>query len=137
MVEIGKQIKYLRQQQEMTQKQLASHLNVAHNTVSQYEKGVTAPPLDVVVRLAKLFDVSADSLLGISEERDLVEKKFTEQEKILVELNEAELRATTLYMRKLLTAREVLPMSPIQRLWKELDWMQRNELMEFAEGMLM
>ncbi len=54
----------LRKDIGLTQKQLASMLGIAHNTVGMYEQGRRAPDLEAVVKLAEIFTVSTDYLLG-------------------------------------------------------------------------
>ena len=57
----------LRQEHNLTQRQLAERLNVAHNTVSQYENGLNYPSLQSVLQLARMFNVTTDYLLGATE----------------------------------------------------------------------
>ena len=53
----------------MTQQQVAEYLNVKQNTYSQYEIGVLNYPIDVLCRLADLYQVSVDYLLGRTDEK--------------------------------------------------------------------
>lgn len=59
-------IKYLRQLNNMTQRELADKLSVSMQNVSKYELGGLEPGLDLLVRIADVFDVSVDYLLGRS-----------------------------------------------------------------------
>lgn len=52
----------------MTQKQVADALNLERSTIAFYEAGKTSPSLETLQRLAKMFKVSVDYLLGIDEE---------------------------------------------------------------------
>jgi len=61
---IGKQLRLLRKSHGMTQEQLAGILNMAKSTISQYENNVNEPDLHTVVRIADLFAVSLDELVG-------------------------------------------------------------------------
>lgn len=63
-VPIAQRVKTLREEYNLTQRELAERLRVAHNTVSQYENGTVYPSLGLVVELARIFDVSTDYLLG-------------------------------------------------------------------------
>ncbi len=47
-----------------TQAQIAEYLNVKQNTYSQYEIGTLNYPIDVLMKLADFYNVSADYLLG-------------------------------------------------------------------------
>ena len=66
---IGKRIRILRNELQLSQEELGKIIAVDKTTISGYETGRIAPPLDVVVRLAKYFHVSADYLLGITDNR--------------------------------------------------------------------
>ena len=48
----------------LSQKQLARLLRVDRSTISSYESSVRQPPLDTLSRIADVFDVSTDYLLG-------------------------------------------------------------------------
>ncbi|GAA3411233.1 hypothetical protein GCM10020370_58600 [Paenibacillus hodogayensis] len=63
---IGKQLRELRKEHKMIQEQLATILNLAKSTISQYENNVNEPDLKTLVKLADLFEVSTDYLLGRS-----------------------------------------------------------------------
>lgn len=60
---IGDRICELRKDRGMTQQHLADYLGIASSSVSNYENGLNAPSVDVVIKLADLFDVSADYIL--------------------------------------------------------------------------
>ena len=62
--QIGRFLKTLRKENDMTQEQLAERLNVASRTVSRWENAKTMPDFDVLIELAKLYDVSVDELLN-------------------------------------------------------------------------
>lgn len=63
-----KRIKYLRENHEKTQKELAVYLHIAQNTYSQYETGKRIAPYGILVELARFYDCTTDYLLGISDE---------------------------------------------------------------------
>ncbi len=54
----------LRMQQGLTQPQLAQRLGVSRSTVSMYERGEREPDFATLSRIADLFGVDADQLLG-------------------------------------------------------------------------
>ena len=64
MKSVGETIADLRTEREMGQKELAALLNVSVGTISNYEKGVHFPDLDSLRKMADLFDVTVDYLLG-------------------------------------------------------------------------
>ena len=65
----GAYLASLRKGRDMTQQQVAEYLNVKQNTYSQYEIGVLNYPIDVLCRLADLYQVSVDYLLGRTDEK--------------------------------------------------------------------
>ena len=64
MVEIGENIKKLRKAKRMTQKEVANLLNVTPQTISKWERNISYPDLDMLVKLSQLFHISTDALLG-------------------------------------------------------------------------
>lgn len=61
---IGTTIAALRKEQNMTQEALANALGVTNQAVSKWESDQSCPDISLLPRLADLFDVSIDSLLG-------------------------------------------------------------------------
>jgi len=57
-------IRNLRIDRGYTQKAVAAHLGISQNTYSQYEIGVLNYPVDAICKLADLYGVSTDYLLG-------------------------------------------------------------------------
>ena len=62
-------IRDMREDRDLTQKQLADHLHIRQNTYSQYETGQRQLPLDVLIALVRYYKTSADYLLGLTDER--------------------------------------------------------------------
>ena len=54
----------LRHDNDYTQEYVAKYLGVAQNTYSQYESDKRPIPLEYIVALCDLYEVSADYLLG-------------------------------------------------------------------------
>ncbi len=61
---IGENIKRLRIQHRMTQRQLAFTLNVSMQAVSKWERGVTYPDMSLLVPITRLFKITLDELFG-------------------------------------------------------------------------
>lgn len=57
-------IKELREEAQMTQKQLAEKISSMQRNVSNWEQGVSQPDLETVVAIADIFEVSLDELFG-------------------------------------------------------------------------
>ena len=62
----GEKLRTARKRANLTQKQLAERIGALHNSVSQWECGITRPSQDVVKSLCAALDVTADYLLGIA-----------------------------------------------------------------------
>ncbi len=67
-MKIGKTIKRLRREREMTQEMLAEKLNISVSAVSQWEMEKTMPDISLLPVLATLFNVTTDELLGLTGE---------------------------------------------------------------------
>ena len=63
----GERIKRLRLRAGYTQLELAQKLNISNTTLSQYESELRVPSDEIKVKIAYLFDVSIDYLLGNSD----------------------------------------------------------------------
>ena len=62
-MDVGERIRARREELGLTQAQLADELGVTHQHVSGVESGVSAPSLDLLVRIARRLGVSTDFLL--------------------------------------------------------------------------
>lgn len=60
-------IRNLREDRDLRQRQLAEVLHVSQNTYSQYETGIIELTAEKLVLLADFYDVSVDYLLGRTE----------------------------------------------------------------------
>ena len=61
---LSERLKRLLQSMHLSQEQLARLLGVDRSTISSYESNVRQPPLDTLSRIADVFGVSTDYLLG-------------------------------------------------------------------------
>ena len=66
---MNKKIKLLREAQGLTQKDVADRLGVYPSAVTRWESGEKRPDLVNLVKLADMFDVSLDYLMGRTEVR--------------------------------------------------------------------
>lgn len=69
MTDFGELLKSLRLSAGLTQKQLAKKLGISKNAVSYYEKSLRCPSTDILIKIAKVFHVSTDFLLGLDHEK--------------------------------------------------------------------
>lgn len=69
MQNFGKRIKELRKSAGMTQQQLAERIWVSKAAISNYELYERSPSPEILIKLARVFHVSTDYLLGIEEDK--------------------------------------------------------------------
>ena len=58
-----KNLRGLREDNDIKQKDIAKYLNVSQNTYSQYETGVISLTAEILIKLADYYNVSVDFLL--------------------------------------------------------------------------
>ena len=71
MVDFGNTLKILRLQNKLTQAELAKKLGLTKSVISAYENGLRLPSYDVLIHIAKIFNVSTDYLLGLEHKREV------------------------------------------------------------------
>ena len=59
-------IRDLREDHDLTQKQVAEYLHIKQNTYCQYESGRRQIPIEMIISLAKFYHVSTDYILGLT-----------------------------------------------------------------------
>ena len=62
-----KRIRDLREDKDLTQKQMAKALNCSQQVYSNYELGQRDIPTDILIKLSKFHGVSVDYILGIGD----------------------------------------------------------------------
>ena len=68
MIDISNKIKELRLERNLKQKEVASALHIATNTLSQFENNKGRPSLEVLTLMADFFNVTVDYLIGREDE---------------------------------------------------------------------
>lgn len=63
-ISLSENICSLRKEHSLTQEQLAESLGVTFASVSKWERGVATPELHLIAKMADLFGVSLDVLVG-------------------------------------------------------------------------
>lgn len=71
MVDFGNTLKTLRLKENMTQAQLAQKLGVTKSVISAYETGLRLPSYDILIHIAKIYNVTTDYLLGIERKQEI------------------------------------------------------------------
>lgn len=85
MLNIGERITQLRKQQNLSQDELAKKAGVSRTIIGNYERNTNRPSIEVLIKLAKVFNVSVDFLIGEGElaalDKDLL-KRIEDIEKL-------------------------------------------------------
>ena len=71
MVDFGNTLKTLRLRENMTQAQLAQKLGLTKSVISAYETGIRLPSYDILIHIAKIYNVSTDYLLGLEHKHNI------------------------------------------------------------------
>ncbi len=66
-----RRIRDLREDNDMTQKQLAKELNCSQQVYSNYELGQRDIPTDVLIKLSLFYNVSTDYILGLTDNPEI------------------------------------------------------------------
>lgn len=69
----NKRIRDLREDNDMTQDDLASQLGISKRTLLRYESGVLEPTISVLISLSLLFNVSVDYIIGTKDTTEIDE----------------------------------------------------------------
>ncbi len=72
-------LKALRKQKGFLQEELATRLHVARQTISKWEKNLSVPDADTLIRLAEILEVSVSELLGEKIENENATSDVAEQ----------------------------------------------------------
>lgn len=67
-MEIGNQIKALRQRKGITQEVMAQHFGITAQAVSKWERGVATPDIGMLPEISAFFGVTIDELFAISDD---------------------------------------------------------------------
>lgn len=86
MREFGNRLRTLRKQKNLTQKQLASQIGVKNSIISFYEMGDRLPSPEIIVKLAAIFHVSADFLMGIDKKEVIDISDLNDDDKMVIRL---------------------------------------------------
>lgn len=85
MLNIGERITQLRKQQNLSQDELTKKAGVSRTIIGNYERNTNTPSIEVLIKLAKVSNVSVDFLIGEGElaalDKDLL-KRIEDIEKL-------------------------------------------------------
>lgn len=86
MYDLGYRIKEIRTQRGMAQNELAKRINKSKSAVCGYESDAPVPPLEVLVSIATVLNVSLDYLVGFELEEPISVANLTNQQKKIINL---------------------------------------------------
>lgn len=93
--QLSLRLREVREEKGFSQTEVAHHLNISRQAVSNWEKGKSSPDIDNIILLSKLYGMSLDDFLEVNaqnqtiENGESIEKEKTEiKEQIEKELNE-------------------------------------------------
>ena len=82
----GQKLKELRQISGMTQKQLASRLGITKSTVSFYERHERMPSPEIMSKIASIFHVSVDALMGLEKSKTIDVSDLSDEDIKIIQL---------------------------------------------------
>lgn len=106
MCDLGSRLQLLRKQRGITQKALAGRINKSVSAISSYETNVQSPPLDVLISIASVYNVSLDYLVGFERRELILLDSLTDEQKELIFLLLEEFKSPTIEGRHLSTAQK-------------------------------
>lgn len=62
-------IRNLREDSDKTQKEVSEYLFCDQSLYSKYERGARVVPVEIIIKLAKLYGTSTDYILGLTDEK--------------------------------------------------------------------
>ena len=140
-MEIGMRITQLREERDWKKTELARRLGISHSQVSRIENGETGTlSSDILIRLAEVFDVSADYLLGLTDVRtkknlDVAQLNISEDAAIQLASGKLDLEM----LSRLLEHKEFAKVLFLMRAYLdnslEIGNMARNEMIDFMTDM--
>ncbi len=101
MQDFGKRVKELRQRAGLTQQQLAERILVSKAAISNYELYERNPSPEILIKLARVFHVSTDYLLGVEEKIQVLDvSDLTDEDVEVLEQTAALLRKKNLEQKQ-------------------------------------
>lgn len=64
---MNEKLKQLRKEKGKTLKEVSKEIGTSLSAYSNYEQGIREPSYDILIKIARFFDVSTDYLLGLED----------------------------------------------------------------------
>jgi transcriptional regulator with XRE-family HTH domain len=84
MGKVNDNIRAHRKQLSLTQDQFAQKIGIKRSLVGAYEEGRAEPRLELLQKMASLFNISVDELIGDASEHNVSERKYVRGKEVLV-----------------------------------------------------
>lgn len=94
---LGEKLRDLRESFDLSQNQIAAALNIDRSTYTNYELDKTRPSLESLVKLARIFHITAEELLPIIEDDDSHMREMGRPNGMVQTLNKEERGLIVLY----------------------------------------
>ncbi|MBU5312970.1 helix-turn-helix domain-containing protein [Tissierella carlieri] len=115
----GERLKLLREENSLTQSELAKKLNISRQSVSNYENGSRFPnDVQLLVKISALFCVSLDYLIGLSNIRLSLPNQDMEKNPQFMENNESPYSAKRNVLEELFLEIDNMPLEDIKKVIK-------------------
>ena len=95
-MELGKQIRKYRQEAQLSQDELANHVYVSRQTISNWENDKSYPDVNSLVLLGEIFQISLDKLIkgDLEVMKDVIQKEEIETIFLITNLKYSYLSST-------------------------------------------
>ena len=93
MFDFGLRLKKLRESKHLSQEDLSKKINKSKSVISGYENNVKIPPIDVLISLASIYNVTIDYIVGIEKKETVCIEDLNERQKRLIHILLTELQA--------------------------------------------
>ena len=118
----GKQIRHLRTQLGMTQEELAGELNVTRQALSNWERDVNEPDLNMLKKICFLFGVNMDDFA-----KEVITKMETYEKKEKRQFNKYDMSALTKIKQDTFLSKFILISNPSRRWNRSLPDLSRRD----------
>jgi transcriptional regulator with XRE-family HTH domain len=109
--QIARNIKKLRENRGLLQKQVAAELDIGYSIYNKIENGQRTPSIDILYRLAKFYGISLDELVEMNgqvpQETKIEDEPTREQLRLLQQLDEDDREIVFEIINKMLTNKEL------------------------------
>ena len=80
----GIKVKRLRDEKELTQKELGALLGLTRATISSYERCALYPSVEALISICLFFNVTADYMLGLADTNTFDTSYLTDQQELII-----------------------------------------------------